>query len=340
MARVDKALAEAFAPRLLEEWERGRPAQPPQTVYFGGGTPTALSGAALERIAGPILARAAAGAEVTMECNPSTLSPAKARLLRGLGVNRLSIGAQSFDPSVLRALGRSHSPSCIRACVETARAAGIPSLNLDLIFGVPGQSAKSWRATLLAAVALRPDHVSCYGLSYEQDTEFFRRLQRGEMRPDPGLERRLFELADEVLPEAGFIHYEVSNFARAGAECRHNLDGWAGRDYLGVGPGAVSTLAGVRARNTPLRADGSWEVAEREPLSPATLASERVALGLRTRRGVDEAAFARDFGFALRERWGSRISALVAEGLAEPGAPFRLTRKGWLVADEVAQVFL
>jgi oxygen-independent coproporphyrinogen-3 oxidase len=340
VVRVDKALAKAFEPRLLEEWTRRRPASSVETIYFGGGTPTSLSERALERIVVPVLATAAPGAEVTMECNPSTLSDSKARLLRRLGVNRLSIGAQSFDPEVLRALGRSHSPACIRACAAAARRAGIPNINLDLIFGVPGQSEDSWRASLRAALDLAPDHVSCYGLSYEEDTEFFRRLQCGEMRPAPDIEKDLFEVADEILGAAGFVHYEVSNFARPGAECRHHLDGWAGRDYLGIGPGAVSTIAAVRTRNDSIRADGSWAVAEREDLSPATRTSERIALGLRTRRGVDEVAFARDFGFDLRERWAIAIARLVEEGLAEARPPFRLTRKGWLVADEVVQLFL
>lgn len=337
---MDKTLAAAFEPRLLAEWARRRPEGPVETAYFGGGTPTALSERALERIVPPILSLAASGAEVSMECNPSTLSDSKAHLLRGLGVNRLSIGAQSFDPEVLRALGRSHSPTCIRACVATARRAGIPNINLDLIFGVPGQSEDSWRDSLRAALHLAPDHVSCYGLTYEEDTEFFRRFQRGEMRPVPDLEKHLFEIADKTLGGAGLVHYEVSNYARPGAECRHNLNVWAGCDYLGIGPGAVSTLHGVRTRNAPIRPDGSWEVAEREELSPATRAAERIVLGLRTRRGVDEAAFARDFGFALRERWAQILAQLIEEGLAEAGPPFRLTRKGWLVADEVAQLFL
>ena len=337
---MDKTLAAAFEPRLLEEWARRRPDGRAVTLYFGGGTPTALSERTLERLLPPILPVAAEGAEVTMECNPSTLSDSKAHLLRNLGVNRLSIGAQSFDPPVLRALGRTHSPACIRACVETARRAGIVRINLDLIFGVPGQSEESWRATLRAALDLAPDHLSCYGLTYEEDTEFFRRLQRGEMRPAPDLERRQFEIADEALGAAGFVHYEVSNYARPGAECRHNLDGWAGRDYVGIGPGAVSTVAAVRTRNGPILRDGSWEVAEREELSPATLAAERIALGLRTLRGVDEAVFLRDFGFPLRAHWRREIARIVEEGLAAPAPPLRLTRRGWLVADEIAQLFL
>lgn len=385
VVRVDKALAAAFAPRLLAEWESRRRGRSFSTVYFGGGTPTALSERDLERILPPVLAAAAPGAEVTMECNPSTLSDAKARRLRALGVNRLSIGAQAFDPAVLRVLGRAHAPAGIRACVESARRAEFAQINLDLIFGVPGQTEAAWETTLRAALELEPEHLSCYGLTYEGDTEFFRRFQRGEMKPAPEVERRMFALAEDLLGDAGFVHYEISNYARPGAECRHNLDGWSGRDYLGIGPGAVSTerltpfeapgseraraaaadpggrnsagepfrrgaegrpprelreIVARRLRNGPISAEGAWEIAEREELARATLASERIALGLRTRRGVEEEAFARDFGFSLRTRWATEIARLVEEGFAQPAPPLRLTRKGWLVADEIAQMFL
>ncbi len=352
--RVDKGLARSFAENLRKEWESHQKHLHLETIYVGGGTPTALSVPMLQELLDPILQSQfriqnsefripppLPTAEVSMECNPSTLSPQKAGLLAGLGVNRLSIGAQSFDPEILRVLGRAHSPACIAQCVATARDAGFQNLNLDLMFGVPGQSLESWEATLNAALALRPRHVSCYGLTYEQDTEFFRRRNAGQLREAPELERAMFDLADSLLTSAGYRHYEISNYAQPGFECRHNVAVWRGKDYLGLGPSAVSTFASTRRRNSVMDANGAWTVAESETLSPATRAAERMVLGLRTRPGVDLAAFVADFGASPLERWPREIRFLAQNGLLlADSSRLQLTARGWEVADEVAPYFV
>jgi len=319
------------------------------TILLGGGTPTALSIVQLERILSAMLQPAAQAPppvvfgetvlEITSECNPSTLSSQKAERLLPLGVNRLSIGAQSFDPAVLKTLGRTHSAAAIVKCVGTARRAGFININLDLIFGVPGQTLPSWKNTLETAMSLQPQHISCYGLTYEEDTEFFLRQQHGELKGDEELERKMFNLADEVLSDAGFDHYEISNYARPGFECRHNLAYWRGEDYYGIGPSAVSTVDGRRWRNSKFK-DGCWKAEEEERLSPDTLASERMALGLRTAEGIKEVSFAAKFGFLPGKRWKCEIQSLVQNGLLFSEPNLYLTRRGREVADEVATYFV
>lgn len=277
--------------------------------------------------------------EVSVECNPSTFSKQKARLLRDCGVNRLSIGAQSFDPSVLRTLGRAHSTAAIFQCVAIAHEAGFTDINLDLMSGVPGQTLDSWSSALDTALSLKPQHLSCYALTYEDDTDFFLQHQRGELRGDQDLEREMFHLTDERLIAAGFIHYEISNYALPGFECRHNLAYWRGEDYLGIGPSAVSTVRGARRRNSRFTPEG-WKVEHEEKLPSETLAAERMALGLRTAEGVAESAFAARFGFAPRARWLREIQMLIQGGWMRPEPPLRLTPRGREVADEIAVYFV
>ncbi len=285
--RANKAQAERFLESLLSEYRSIADDLDTATVFFGGGTPTALSTEMLHKILSALLPRPAnefgfSRPEVSMECNPSTLSTQKAAALVDLGVNRLSIGAQSFDPTVLQTLGRVHSVAAIHQCVAAAREAGFANISLDLIFGVPGQTLDAWKTPLLHTLALGPQHVSCYGLTYEEDTDFFRRHQRGELRDHPDLETEMFHLADEILTRAGYRHYETSNYALAGFECGHNLAYWRGEDFHGIGPSAVSTVHGKRRRNSRMNERGAWIVEEIEILSVQTLAAERMALGLRT----------------------------------------------------------
>lgn len=336
-----RGAVEQLVRRLVAELETVAAELELETIFLGGGTPTALSTGMLREVIQRLarIPRHGPAHEFACECNPSTLPAAKAEMMRSLGVNRLSIGAQSFDPETLRALGRTHSTTAIRECVHTARGAGFANINLDLIFGVPGQSLASWTSTLEEAVDLQPQHISCYGLTYEEDTEFFRRRARGGMRGDDAIEREMFDLADRALTAAGFSHYEISNYARPGFESAHNLAYWRGRDYRGIGPSAVSTLHGKRITNG--RFDGcGWGVESVEELSMETLAAERMALGLRTSEGVSEGDFAERFGWRPRERWAREIGEMVGGGLMTDGGVFRLTPRGREVADEVASRFV
>jgi len=231
--------------------------------------------------------------EVTMEANPATFDATKARLFRDLGVTRVSLGIQSFTPHVLEILGREHSVSQASESVGILREAGIQSINIDLMFSIPGQSKDDWHATLEHAVSLKPDHISAYNLTYEEDTAFFESLRRGEMRENEDHDAEFFHLADEVLTRAGFDHYETSNYARAGHHSSHNQGYWRGEDYLGLGPSAVSTLDGIRWKNV---ADTARYVAQVQSVGHALTDSEtlddearrleRIALGLRTREGI------------------------------------------------------
>jgi len=231
--------------------------------------------------------------EVTLEANPATFDASKARLFRELGVTRVSLGIQSFDAQVLATLGREHTAAQAVSAVAILRQVGMPAVNIDLMFSIPGQSKECWQATLEQALALRPEHISAYNLSYEEDTAFFNSLLRGEMRDDEDYNAEFFHLADVVLGDAGFDHYETSNFASPGHHSLHNSGYWRGEDYLGLGPSAVTTTANVRSTNV---ADTTRYIAqiqtlghalaEAETLDPEARRLERIALGLRTSEGI------------------------------------------------------
>ncbi len=323
-------LAEARAAR--ERWEIA-----PRTIYFGGGTPTMPSRSVL----GPFLEEFRAlfdlsgVVEWTFEANPRTFGAEKIRLLRQAGVTRVSLGVQAWDEPTLATLGRDHAPAEAREAYEVLRSEGVPTVNVDLMFSIPGQSLDAWRSTLAATVALGPDHVSAYNLNYEEDTEFFDRLTRGEWREDPEKDAAFFETALDVLGGAGLEAYEVSNHARAGHESAHNQAYWRGADYLGFGPGAFSTVDGRRWKNvadtalyTALATSGGALERETEHLTPAQRRTERIALLLRTREGLPLAELGPT---------AVRVPDLVSEGLALPHADrVILTPKGRLVADQAA----
>jgi len=326
---------EGFITALLREASSRAASARPETVFVGGGTPTVLNVRQMERLLGGLCDRMDFSAvhEFTVEMNPATVSPAKAKTLRSLGVNRASLGVQSWDEAHLKTLGRAHSPEAAHKSVQILRDAGFENLNLDLMFGIPGQSLEDWQRSLEVTVDLQPTHVSAYSLTYEEDTEFFERLGRGEFFPDGTLDADQFELAISTLEAAGFHHYETSNYARPGFECAHNLACWQGEDFLGLGPSAVSTLGNVRVKNIPdtpayvARCEADISPADfSETLQPSQQRLERLALGLRTSLGVPE-SFA---DTVARDR-------LVLEGLIElRGSSLTLTPRGRLVADEVA----
>jgi len=274
--------------------------------------------------------------EVTMEANPATFDARKARLFRELGVTRISLGIQSFAPHVLQTLGREHTPDQASEAVGILRDAGLPAINIDLMFSIPGQSQDDWRNTLLHAVSLEPEHISAYNLTYEEDTAFFESLRRGEMCEDEDTDARDFHLADDLLTASGFEHYETSNYARPGHRSSHNLGYWRGEDYLGLGPSAVSTINGVRWKNLPDTAGYVERIAlhghamvESEILDAEARRIERIALGLRTREGIPLDLLAPP---ALQ-----RARALASEGLAhlDAGRLF-LVSHGRALVDPIA----
>jgi len=333
----------AFLDALLREVEVAGEsfALQPRTIYFGGGTPSALTGAQLEYLLGGLRARLDLSAleEWDLEANPATIRPDKARLLHDLGVTRLSLGVQSWDDALLTTLGRIHDAAQAEATFGILRAAGFRNLNIDLMFGVPGQTLAQWQATLARTIALGPEHISCYCLTYEEDTDYFRKLTGGEYRQDVDFDADLFETTTDTLNAAGYAQYEISNYAQPGAESRHNLAYWRGADYLGFGPSAFSTLGTERRKNLADTAGytrrilaGESAIGSTEHISPQTRAGERAAFGMRLAEGVSLAELAqwapalaefRELGF-LEERAGRAV----------------LTRRGRLMADAVAEAFV
>ena len=309
----------------------------PRTIHLGGGTPSALSLTELEYLLEGLHRTLALGSlvEWTIEVNPATVSPRKAKMLHAFGMNRVSIGAQSWDSQVLQTLGRNHSALQTRATFATLRQAGFENINLDLMFGVPGQSPESWECTLRESLALGPEHLSTYCLTYEEDTEYFDRLQRGEFRENSEQDAGFFECGVELLSAAGYGQYEISNYAKPGRACRHNMAYWAGADYLGLGPSAWSTVGEKRWQNVPDTAAyvralqaGVRPIATEEILPPETRQAEKIAFGLRMNAGIDSTALARSHDL---------VTAVREEGLLEDHGPrVRLTARGRLLADEIA----
>ncbi|MBK9128595.1 MAG: radical SAM family heme chaperone HemW [Phycisphaerales bacterium] len=287
--------------------------------------------------------------EFTVEANPATITDENAGLLRAAGVNRVSMGAQSFAPAELRFLDRTHRPEQVTESVRLCRRHGFEVVNLDLIFGVPGQTVDSWRASLRAAVDLGVDHLSCYALTYEEGTTLHRRLQTGRvLQVENEHEAELYEVTMDDLAAAGFEQYEISNFARPGFECRHNLVYWHNEPHLAIGPSACGYIDGLRYRNVPdvrqyveaIRA-GRWPRASEERLDAAHRARETAMLALRLTGGLDRAAFESRFGIEPTAFFREAIERSVSDGLVDVTRDaIRLTRAGRLVGDSVMAAFL
>ncbi len=243
-------LVDGLVKALGREMALRDPGRPVETIFVGGGTPTVLPADALRVILNEISRRTGPVVEFTVEANPSSTDELKLELLHELGVNRISFGAQSFNPAELAVLERLHDPQHIFESVDAARAVGFDHINLDLIYGIPGQSLASWRETLARAIEIGTEHLSCYSLMYEPGTSMTRMRADGRVTPcDESLEADMFELTIDELSAAGYEHYEISNFARPGRRCRANIIYWENREYLGIGPSAVSYLDGVRRKN-------------------------------------------------------------------------------------------
>jgi oxygen-independent coproporphyrinogen-3 oxidase len=306
------------------------------SVFFGGGTPTTLPPGVLARMLAHLEARFDIGddAEITIEANPDTVDVRSLAALRDAGFTRLSMGAQSFDEGVLLSLERAHSPESVRRAFAAAREAGHRNVNVDLIYGTAGETMESWRRTLEEAVELEPEHLSCYALTIEPATPLGREVASGARpAPDGDLQADMFLAAGELLAAAGYEHYEISNWARPGFECIHNLGYWEARSYLGLGPGAHSYRGDRRWWNLrpPRRyidavSAGRPPTGGDEVLGPDDRRLELVSLGLRTNRGL-----------AIHEIDHERAAPyLAAELLERRDGHVVLTEAGMLVANEVA----
>jgi oxygen-independent coproporphyrinogen-3 oxidase len=331
----DRNKTQSFLDAVLAEAAMESNGLRPSTIFFGGGTPSALSTSQLQYLIGGLRERIdfSEVREFTLEMNPATVSLEKAKALLALGVNRVSMGVQSWDEELLKTLGRVHSGPQARRSYQILREAGVPNVNLDLIFGIPGQTRAQWLESIHQTLALEPDHISAYCLTYEEDTEFFDRFQRGDFAPETERDAEFFETAMDAFESAGHRQYEISNYAKPGRECSHNLGYWRGSDYAGLGPSAVSTRNGWRRKNLAdteaythrvLHGQDRFETLER--LDPETSRLEKLSLGLRTREGIEPEML--DAG---------KLRALVDEGfLALSRGHVSLTRQGLLVADQVA----
>lgn len=327
--------------------------RPLSSVYLGGGTPSLFSAVAIGRL----LAAAAgyglpADAEVTLEANPGTVTAATLAALRRAGVNRLSLGAQSFQAPLLRTLGRDHEAADTVLAVGAARAAGIENVSIDLIFATPGSTLATWQDDLARTIALAPAHVSAYGLTWEEGTPFHAWRARGRLEPvDADVEADMAETAAATLAARGYARYEISSWAQPGFHSRHNTSYWDGSDYLGIGAGAHSFTAmpppGIRWMN--VRDPGAYgaavaargtAVAETESLTPARARAEFVFTGLRRIAGVALAEFARRFGDPLDAVF-PHVARLAADDLVETvDGRLRLTPRGLRFADTVAATFV
>lgn len=317
-----------------------------ETCYFGGGTPTALPLDVLTPLLEPLGGRLAEQGELSIESNPATVTRELAERLCELGVNRVTLGAQSFVPSELETLGRLHGPGEIERAADTLRAAGMSNLAIDLIYAIPGQSPADWQTSLEQALALVPEHVSCYALSIEPHTPLHARWQGGELsQTHEETQRDMYDQAVEVLGAAGYEHYELSNFARPGRACRHNLVYWRNGTYLGVGPAACSYLAGRRRANpsdfdawlAPLEASPpTLPPTQDETLPPSEAMGEALMLGLRLTAGVDETAFASRYGQTPLEAFPRSIARQIELGaLRREAGRLRLDREAYFTSDSV-----
>lgn len=315
------------------------------TVFFGGGTPTLMTGGQIRQMMDTLRAcfDLAPDAEITMEGNPGTLSAENLNAYRAAGVNRLSLGVQSMDDGLLAGIGRIHTAAQVRRAVRQARNAGFENLNLDLMLGLPGQTTAQWRDTLGQAIALEPEHLSCYSLILEEGTPLYRQAEDGTCAPLPD-EDALCEMDDcteEMTRQAGYARYEVSNYAKAGKECRHNIVYWECLPYLGIGCAAHSDMDGRRFYNPEdwegyLHAVGQKEKTAEGGGSREERMFERVMMGLRMVRGMDEERFKRDFHMRPEEVWKKTIPKLKEEKLMESGnGRLYLTRRGMQVMNAV-----
>ncbi len=349
----DELSLNAYVSLLVEEiafWNRRLGRVAVDTVYFGGGTPSLLPLVGVERIIHALDAAFSlqSGLEWSMEANPESCGdPEYLRGLKSLGVNRLSLGLQSLDTALLRRLGRAHDAAQGVRIFDLARWAGFENINLDLIWGQPGQRLRGWLQTLTKALDLQPEHLSCYGLSLEQDTPLAREVASGKVvLPAEDEQAKMFLHGAELLESKGRIQYEISNFSRMGYACLHNQGYWEGREYLGLGAGAVSTLGERRWENP--RALPAYALLVRsgqvggqaQELTPAERIRELVMLSLRTTRGLELNAYGKLSGRSFLHEHAPLIQVLRQNELIRiSDGRLRLSKTGLLVSNAILERF-
>lgn len=325
----------------MESWRTKLAASRISSVFFGGGTP---SYPPAEKICGVLeqlkqLARLDENAEITIEANPGTLTPEKLRAYRNAGINRLSIGVQSFDAELLRSLGRIHTPAQAAEAVYMAKDAGFDNISVDLMYALPDQSMRQWLDTLNAAVSLPVSHISAYSLIVEENTPMYRRVEAGRAAiPDDGLVNEMQRTATRILAENGFARYEISNYAREGCQSRHNITYWLGGDYLGLGSAAHSLVDDHRFANPPGMDEyiSGKRMLGRVRRSEEDRREEMLMLATRMVRGLELEVWARNFGERLELVRAEQIQKLQDHGLVEITDGFlRLTEKGLELQDAV-----
>lgn len=322
-----------------------------KSVYLGGGTPTVLAGDQLALLLGNCRKyfTLTEDAEITVECNPGTVDFDKLDILQKAGVNRISLGVQAYQQRLLDRLGRIHRWQEVREAVRKSRQAGFNNINLDLIFGIPGQSMKEWQETLNRILELMPQHISAYNLKIEPDTPLHNDVTAGYLVPcDEELELEMYWHTINVLSKHNFVHYEISNFALPGMEARHNLIYWHNEEYLGLGPAAHSMLKGHRFSNQEKvetyisRLNKNHSVIHQlHCLTREEEISETIFLGLRLLEGLDTQAFAQRFGEPIEQLFGEKLKKLTSLGLIKmEDNRIKLTEKGLPLANEVFAEFI
>ncbi|MCR4963848.1 MAG: radical SAM family heme chaperone HemW [Firmicutes bacterium] len=347
-APADSPLLRQYVDWLAAEWrlwqEQGD-FRHCASLYLGGGTPSLLPAEEIARLL-EILPPAE---EITLEANPETVDERKLALWRQAGINRLSLGAQSFHQRLLQAMGRGHDGEQTRQAVAAARQAGFDNIGLDLIYGLPGQTLADWKQDVARALALQPQHLSLYGLTLAPETPWGRQAAAGRLTPAAEEEAAaMLAFAMEALESAGLHQYEIANFARPGRASRHNQVYWRREDYLGLGAAACSCAGNRRFANHRRLEDyrqaleqGRLPIAEEESLSPRQVLGEAMFLGLRLRQGVDQQAFAQRYGVRPDQLYGPALKKLIQNGLLEEDGPWlRLTRRGLFLANQVFVEFV
>ena len=352
------AVRDRYVTALIREMELVAGDLEPRTVFFGGGTPTLLNRGQWERIFRAMDRLHLLGAaEWTVECNPATLSLDKAKLLRAGGVNRVSLGVQSLEETLLDRLGRVHTRGQVFRSFDILRAAGFGNVNIDLMFAIPGQTMATWRETLVEALALNSEHLSSYEVIYEEDTPLFRQLGAACQDANEELACAMYDELIARATAAGLVQYEVANFARHASArpaevpdhaCRHNVNYWRGGSFHGLGPSATSYVRGVRTKhwsNTTRYCEaleqGRRAIESCEELPPLSRAGETAAFGLRMVAGWPFAEFRQVTGYDLRDQWHDDMERLAAQGLGRlTPERFQLTPRGLRFADAAAELFL
>ena len=353
----------------IEAWARALAHPAVNTVFLGGGTPSYLPDGDVGRILESITQsyRVGDGAEITAECNPNDLTDAKCVELQAVGINRISMGVQSMDNGLLAMLGRRHDSEEVIEALRSCRRAGFDNVNLDLIYGLPRQTLQQWQDTVERILEQSPEHISMYSLTLEEGTPLRHWVQQGRLpEPDPDLAADMYDLARSALRDAGYHHYEISNWCRAGRESEHNLAYWRNLEWVGVGPGAHSSLGGCRFwtvkspreyalkaaewvaraepwdRATAARIEGVPTVDGLEVIDEETAAAETMFLGLRLLDGMDVAAASDRIGVDLMARYATELAELAEDGLLVWGddGRLRLAEEAYLVANQVFTRFL